>query len=40
MVTRDRGTWLGRTAGWVLSYPVRFGVLVFALVVLLTMCGL
>lgn len=35
---RDRGTPLGRAAGWVLSYPVRFTLLMFAVVVVMTLC--
>lgn len=37
---RDRGTPVGRLVGWVLSYPVRFLLIVLAIVLLMTMYGL
>jgi hypothetical protein len=40
-VVRDRGTWLERAVGWVLTYPVRSMIAMLAVVLILTfICGL
>lgn len=40
-IMRDRGTRLERAVGWLLAYPVRFMVIMLALVLMLTIgCGL
>lgn len=39
-VQRDRGTFLERAVGWVLTYPVRAMITMFVVVVLLTLWGL
>lgn len=40
-VYRENGTWIERTVGWLLTYPVRTLVVTFILVLVLTLlCGL